>query len=242
MKNYLKDTALLNYREQSIVNLIDSQNWNNLNEFDKIGAIYDYVQNVILLGYNKYDNLTATQVIADGLGQCNTKATLLMALLRAVSIPCRLHGTKVTKVFQRSLMSKFMAKLAPPLIVHTWAEVYYNGEWLSLEGVITDKAYISGVQKLFPKCKGKFFDYAIAVKDFGNLQIDWKGENTTVQQQAVVEDLGVFDTPDEFYSEYKQTYRGLKKFTYENIGRKIMTKKVAKIRQGKIKNSTKIRE
>ena len=154
-----------------------------------------------------------------------------MALLRAVGVPCRLHGTKVTKVFQRSLMPKIMAKLAPPLIVHTWAEVYYNGEWLSLEGVITDKAYISGLQKKFPDYNGKFFDYAVAVKDFSNLQIDWKGENTTVQQQAVIKDIGVYDTPDDFYAVYKQEYRGIKKFMYENIGRKIMTKKVVKIRR-----------
>ncbi len=222
---------MLNYQAQQIADLINEQKWNNLNDFDKIGSIYDYVQNKILLGYNKYDNLTATQVLADGIGQCNTKATLIMALLRAVGVPCRLHGTKVTKVFQRSLMPKIMAKLAPPLIVHTWAEVYYNGEWLSLEGVITDKTYISGLQKMFPDCKGKFFDYAVAVKDFNNLQIDWKGENTTVQQQAVVKDLGVFDTPDDFYAKYKQEYNGIKKIMYENIGRKIMTKRVAKIRR-----------
>ncbi len=155
-----------------------------------------------------------------------------MALLRAVGIPCRLHGTRATKVFQRSLMPEIMAKLAPLLIAHTWAEVFYNGKWLSLEGVITDKAYISGLQKLFPEHKGKFFDYAVAVEDFQNLQIEWDGGNTTVQQQAVVEDLGVFDTPpDEFYSEYRQSYRCIKKFIYENIGRKIMTKKVAKIRK-----------
>ena len=164
MENYLKNTAMLNYQAPQIADLINKQKWNDLNEFEKIGAIYDYVQNKILLGYNKYDNLTATQVLADGIGQCNTKATLLMALLRAVGVPCRLHGTKVTKVFQRSLMPKIMAKLAPPLIVHTWAEVYYNGEWLSLEGVITDKAYISGLQKKFPDYNGKFFDYAVAVK------------------------------------------------------------------------------
>ena len=230
MKKYLKDTAMLNFYAQEIVDLINTHKWNDLYEFDKIGAIYDYVQNKILLGYNKYDNLSATQVLTDGIGQCNTKATLIMALLRAVGIPCRLHGTKVTKVFQRSLMPKVMAKLAPHLIVHTWAEAYYKGEWLSLEGVITDKAYIYGLQKLNPECKGKFFDYAVAVEDFSNLQIDWNGKNTMVQQQAVVEDLGVFNTPDEFYSIYKQTYHGIKKFMYENIGRKIMTKKVAKIR------------
>lgn len=235
MKNYLKNTVMLNYQTPQIADLISTQKWSDLNEFEKIGAIYDYVQNKILLGYNKYDNLTATQVLADGIGQCNTKATLIMALLRAVGVPCRLHGTKVTKVFQRSLMPKIMAKLAPPLIVHTWAEVYYNGDWLSLEGVITDKTFISGLQKLFPEHKGKFFDYAVAVKDFNNLQIDWKGENTTVQQQAVVKDLGVYDTPDEFYAEYKQEFRGIKKFMYESVGRKIMTRKVAKIRRLGIK-------
>ncbi len=231
MEEYLKETTLLNYQSQEIKDLIEANKWNDLNDFDKIGAIYDYVQNKILLGYNKYDNLTATQVLSDGIGQCNTKAILLMALLRAVGVPCRLHGTKVTKEFQRSLMPKIMAKLAPSLIVHTWVEVYYNGEWLSLEGVITDKAYIFGLQKLYPDYKGKFFDYAVAVKDFGNLQIDWIGQNTTVQQQAVKEDLSVFDSPDEFYAEYKQEYTGLKKFMYENIGRKIMTRAVAKIRR-----------
>ncbi len=230
MEKYLKNTDMLNFYEQKIVNLINCQKWNELNEFDKIAKIYDYVQNNILLGYNKYDNLTTTQVLADGIGQCNTKATLLMALLRAVGVPCRLHGTMVTKVFQKSLMPQFMANLAPPLIVHTWVEVYYQGEWLSLEGVITDKAYIVGLQKLFPQHKGEFFDYAVAVKDFKNLQIDWNGTNTTIQQMAVIKDLGIFDTPDEFYSIYKQTYKGIKKFFYEYIGRKIMTNKVAKIR------------
>lgn len=231
MEKYLKNTTMLNYTAQDIVDLIDEHKWSDLDEYDKIGAIYDFVQNEILLGYNKYDNLTATQVLKDGYGQCNTKATLLMTLLRAVGVPCRLHGSKVTKVFQRSLMPKIMAKLAPPYIVHTWAEVFYNGEWLCLEGVITDKAYVAGLKSLFLEHCGKFFDYAVAVKDFIDLQIDWIGDHTTVQQQAVVEDLGVYDDPDEFYTKYKQEYRGVKKFLYENIGRKIMTKKVAKIRR-----------
>lgn len=233
MTNYLNDTAMLNYHEQEIAKLVMAKKWNDLDEYNKIGAIYSYVQNEILFGYNKRDNLTATEVLADGIGQCNTKAVLLMALLRAVGIPCRLHGAKVTKAFQRSLMPKIMARLAPPFIVHTWVEVSNNGEWLCLEGVITDKAYISGLMQMFPNYKGEFFDYAVAVKDFGNLQIDWNGENTAIQQQAIQVDLGIYDSPDEFYAEYKQDYRMIKKFLYENIGRIIMTNKVAKIRRGK---------
>lgn len=241
MTNYLNDTAMLNYREQEIAKLVMAKKWNNLDEYNKIGAIYNYVQNEILLGYNKRDNLVATLVLADGIGQCNTKAVLLMALLRAVGIPCRLHGAKVTKVFQRSLMPKIMARLAPSHILHTWVEVYYNGEWLSLEGVITDKAYISGLRQMLPDYKGEFFDYAVAVKDFSNLKIDWTGKSTAIQQQAIQEDLGIYDSPDEFHAEYKQDYRCIKKFLYENIGRKIMTKNVAKIRRGKIKIKIKTR-
>ncbi len=53
------------------------------------------------LGIIRPDTMNAVQILNDGYGQCNTKATLLMALLRAVSIPCRLHAFDVTKDLQR---------------------------------------------------------------------------------------------------------------------------------------------
>ena len=77
-----------------------------------------------------------------------------MALLRATGIPCRLHGPLVIKVFQRSFMPKIMAKLAPSLIVHTWAEVYFNDEWLSLEVAITCKLFGRGKART---CSNKLF-------------------------------------------------------------------------------------
>ena len=42
------------------------------------------MRNDILFGYNSSDLLTAEEVLKDGYGQCNTKATLLMALFRGV--------------------------------------------------------------------------------------------------------------------------------------------------------------
>lgn len=231
MERYLKETTMLNYSTSEIAALIQNRKWNVLNEYDKIGGIYRFVQNEIALGYNECDTLTAAQVLAEGIGQCNTKATLLMALLRAVGIPCRLHAATVIKDFQRSLMPKIMAKFAPPFIVHTWTEALYDGEWLCLEGVIADKPYIAGLKRMFPRHKGAFADYAVAVKDFDNLQIDWEGKDTAVQQEAVAEDYGIFDAPDDFFPTHPQLYKGWKKFAYEKIGRKIMTKNAAKIRR-----------
>ncbi len=228
----MQSTKMLNYGDKAIQDLIEKRKWKDLNEFERIGAVYAFVQNEILLGYNKSDRLTATEVLRDGIGQCNTKATLLMALLRALGIPARLHGAKVTKEFQKSLMPKIMARLAPPIFVHTWAEVFYGGEWIALEGVIADKPYIGALKCRYPN-QGKFFDYAVAVENLENLELDWKGKDTFVQSLAVVEDLGIFATPDEFFSDHAQEYRGMKKFLYELIGRKIMTKRVVKIRRKK---------
>ena len=75
---------MINYRADSIQKLVKSRRWEELDEFDRIGAVYDFVRNEILFGYNRSDLLTAAEVLSDGYGQCNTKGTLLMALLRAV--------------------------------------------------------------------------------------------------------------------------------------------------------------
>ena len=118
-KNYLAKTPMLNYDAAPLQELILTRRWKELDVYSRIGAIYDYVRNEILFGYNRSDTLTATEVLADGYGQCNTKATLLMALLRACGIPCRLHGSEVSKGFQRGATSGIISSLAPDVITHT---------------------------------------------------------------------------------------------------------------------------
>lgn len=98
---YLSETELLNYSCDLIQNLINSRKWNDLNEFNKIKDIYSFVRDEILFGYNISDDITAEQVLMDRYGQCNTKGTLFMALLRAVKMPCRIHGFTIDKELQK---------------------------------------------------------------------------------------------------------------------------------------------
>ena len=228
---YLKETQMLNYNSDSIQNLVEARGWKKLDEFERIGAVYDYVRNEILFGYNRSDLLTAEEVLKDGYGQCNTKGTLLMALFRAVGIPCRLHGTKVSKYFQEGATSGLISKLAPERVVHTWVEVFYQDKWIGLEGVITDEAYVQGVKKKYPDHSGAFKGYAISVPNLNNLDLNWKGEDLFVQNTSVVEDFGVFDGPDVFFKEHKQTWNTVKDFAYVHYGRKVMNRNVSKIRQ-----------
>lgn len=227
---YLEETPMLNYSEPKLKELICSKNWSNLDEYHKVKSIYEFVQNDILFGYNASDTLTATQVLDDGIGQCNTKATLFMALLRSVGIPCRLHAFDVSKAFQEGATSKIIALLAPEYILHAWVEVCFQGEWIALEGVITDKKYVESIQKKFSSHSGIFKRYAIATNDLKALSIDWIGKDTFIQKEAIVYDYGIFSSPDVFFATHAQRMSNIKNFMYAHIGRKIMTKNLMKIR------------
>ena len=88
----LAPTRLLDFDAAPLADLIENRGWRDLSEYDRIGAVYDFVRNEIAFGYNRADDIPASEVFSDGYGQCNTKGTLLMALLRGVGIRCRLHG------------------------------------------------------------------------------------------------------------------------------------------------------
>ena len=233
-KKYLENTKMLNYKVESIQKLIESRKWLELDEYHRIGAIYDFVRNEILFGYNSSDLLTAEEVLKDGYGQCNTKATLLMALLRGAGIPCRLHGSEVSKYFQRGATSWIISVLAPERIVHTWVEVFYKDSWIALEGVITDETYVKAVKEKFKSLGGPFAAYAVAVPDLGKLDLTWAGKDTYVQNEAVVTDYGVYDTPDVFFEMHPQNWSKLKNFAYVHYGRKVMMKNVSRMRNRKV--------
>lgn len=56
-EQYLDATKMLNYHSSTISSLVKTSGWDNLDTFGKIGAIYNFVQNEILFGYNISDNL-----------------------------------------------------------------------------------------------------------------------------------------------------------------------------------------
>lgn len=101
MMEYLKETHMLDYSHPTIQKLIQDKQWKKMNEFKRIQSIYNYVRDEILFGYNSDDYIPASKVLADGYGQCNTKGTLFMALLRACDIPCRIHGFTINKKLQK---------------------------------------------------------------------------------------------------------------------------------------------
>ena len=119
MKTYLQTTKMLDFQSPSIQQLIIDRDWEKLTVSERIGAVYDFVRNEILFGYNVDDTLAASKVLSDGYGQCNTKTTLLMALLRALDVPCRFHGFTIDKSLQRGVVPELIYPITPQNILHS---------------------------------------------------------------------------------------------------------------------------
>lgn len=226
----LRETKMLNYNSPVIRNLITKRKWNELDEFNKIKKIYNFVRDEIKFGYNVDDSVKASRVLKDGYGQCNTKGTLFMALLRGVGIPCRVHGFTIDKKLQKGAMTGFVYANAPQNIFHSWVEVFYSGSWYELEAFILDIEYLTKLQKLNSECIGSFCGYGVAVSDFQNPVIEWNGNHTYIQREGINQDFGVYNSPDDLLLEHHQEMLAVKKFLFRYVGRYLMNKNVARIR------------
>jgi hypothetical protein len=228
----LQATTILDYDHPAIQSLISGRRWRELQSYERIGVAYEFVRDEIKFGYNKSDDLKASEVLQEGIGQCNTKATLLMGLLRALSIPCRLHGFTIDKKLQKGAVTGVFYLLSPRNIIHSWVEVFYEGNWINLEGFILDKRYLSKLQEKFDAKNQPFCGYGVAISDFKSPPIEWRGTHTYIQKDGINLDLGSFGSPDEFYAKNGTNLKGLKRLLFEVIVRRVMTGNVSRIRDG----------
>jgi hypothetical protein len=228
---YLQASPMLDFKTLSIQQLIQQRGWKYLSSYHAIEAVYNYVRDEIKFGYNKDDTLSASQVLADGYGQCNTKGTLLMALLRGVGIPARFHGFTIFNELQKGAIPNYLFIFAPRRIIHSWVEVYFDDHWLDLEGYIIDKSYLSKVQERFSDQCDAFSAYGIATKCLKKPQNDWSGSSTYIQKEGIADDFGIYDQPDEFYAEKGSNLTGFKRILFRYVLRHLMNFNVAKIRR-----------
>ena len=225
-------TALLDFTHPAIDALVRERGWAALPVYDRIGAAYAFVRDEIPFGYNASDDLPASRVLADRLGQCNTKGTLLMALLRAVGVPCRLHGFTIDKALQKGAITGLWYRLAPRSILHSWVEVELDRRWVNLEGFILDKPYLAALQRRFADHQGLFCGYGAATPDLHDPHVDWTGNDTYIQEEGINQDLGVFVSPDAFYARHGVNLTGPKRWMFHRVVRHLMNRNVATIRQG----------
>ncbi len=79
----------------------------------------------------------ALAVLRDGRGVCVTKALLHVALLRAVGVPARLgHADYRSTVLRQMFPDAYMDRQPEIYPLHTFAEVYLDGEWRTCDATV----------------------------------------------------------------------------------------------------------
>jgi len=232
MDRYLAATPLVDWTHERIEALFVERGWDDLPPAERAAAAHDFVRDEILFGYNRRETIPASHVLAEGMGQCNTKGTLSMALLRRAGIPCRFHAFAVSKRLQAGVMVEGLHDKVPDNIQHSWIEALVDNRWINLEGFIVDTALLEQVQRRFAHRRRDFCGYGIATDDLLDPPNAWSGGDTYIQHRAICGDLGVFASPDDFHAQYPSNVSGLKGLLWRLLYFTPTNHNVIRIRQG----------
>lgn len=229
--SYLQPTTLLDFDGIVVQHLLHQRGWRNLPSLsDQIAAAYHFVKDEILYGFSPDFQAPASKVLKQGMGSNLDKTILLMALLRALDIPCRLQADMVDKVVHRGLLGPLAYKLCPSELYHNAIELFYNNRWITAEGYTVDHAYLSELQAQFPDYSGSFYGYGIAVLNFRNPDTRWDEGETSIQGKAVVRPLGLYNDPDAFHAAYPEAQTRTQSLRYKKLVRPRLNKRIAALR------------
>jgi hypothetical protein len=167
---------------------------------EKLECIFLFVRDEIVFGFPANGDLVpAYETLESGVGQCNTKATLFLALCQACNIPSRIHFSLIRKEIQKGFFTGIAYWLMPKYISHSWVEVEIDLEWRRIDSFINDMPLHKAAEQELAK-RGWTCGFSLALSDGrsnANLSID---KEAFAQMAAVKDDHGTWDEPAEYYS------------------------------------------
>jgi Transglutaminase-like superfamily len=178
-----------------------------------------FVRDEIRFGFPPDGDMTsASDTLRLGIGQCNTKGTLLLALCQAAGIPARLHFAPIRRSIQRGLYTGVWYVLLPRYLSHAWLEAQVDGIWRRVDAYINDDAFCQGAARELDQ-RGWTEGFSLAGACTGAGQVFDLDAEQFVQMDAVEGDHGVWSEPAEYYrsSEYLNRVGPIRTLLYRRI-------------------------
>jgi hypothetical protein len=174
-------------------------------QLEKLESIFYYVRDEIKFGFpSKWDKVRASETISYGVGYCNTKATLFVALCKALEIPARLHYGLINFQVMRGILPSFAFRFLPKAGSHSWVDLQVGGEWKQMDSYINDKPFYEKALKKLQN-ESQSLGYSVCIVD-GKSSCEFNfGEKGFAQLGAVVKDHGVWDDASEYFATDKYT-------------------------------------
>ena len=132
---FLTATSYINTGHPEIVAAAQRATADAGTETEQAIRLHDLVRDIPFGWASAFDEQTASEALACGIGFCNTKSTLFAALLRAVGIPARIHFVGINRQTLRGLIT-------PPsaFVDHSYTEVLLDGRWIATDSYNVDPA------------------------------------------------------------------------------------------------------
>ncbi|MCP4024522.1 MAG: transglutaminase family protein [Desulfobacteraceae bacterium] len=166
---------------------------------EKAVKIHDFVRDKIPFGFtSKFYNQKASDVLKSGMGYCNTKATLLIALMRAQRIPAKHHFVNINALILEGVIDP-----GTPFVDHSFAQVLIDGQWIKIDSYVLDLKLAKQAQARLAAEK-KAYGFGAHINGISQ----WDGKTDAFCQfvnDGAVKDLttadhGVFDDIGAFYA------------------------------------------
>ena len=158
--------------------------------------IHDHIKSLPFGCVAGFDHVPAAAVLKAGRGDCHTKGTLFVAMLRSVGVPSRLRFVTLSSAFLKGIID-----VSHSTVTHAIGEVFLEGRWVQTDTYVADTPLEANAGVLL-KAQGSSLGYGIHV----NGSQFWDGRHhahaqyvQTDPESLPLHDWGVAHDPEDFY-------------------------------------------
>lgn len=141
MNEYLKETKLCNFHDLKLKKKLGVIIQDAKNEREKALKIFFFIRDKIEFNATLNIFIKASKTLKSSTVDYCNKINLHTALLRAVSIPTRLHYVEIKKEILEFILPKFIYKHLPNPIGHFYCECFLNERWIACEALYDKELY-----------------------------------------------------------------------------------------------------
>ena len=172
----------------------------------KAVQIHDYIKSLPFGCVVGFDHVPAGDVLRSGRGDCHTKGTLFVAMLRCIQIPARLRFVTLPSDFLHGIL-----ELGQSTITHAVGEVYLQSGWIQTDSYVTDLLLEAqaGYRLALDK---RSLGYGIHAQGnrFWNAEQHAHGQYTASDPGSLpIHDWGVAHDPEHFYADQTNPQLGM---------------------------------
>lgn len=210
---WLAATRWIDVRHPAVVAATEEAVGTRATARERAVAIHDWVRERVPFGFSRsFYRQRASDVLRAGVGYCNTKATLFIAMLRAAGIPARQRFVTL-----RSDVLHGFVDFPGSHLHHSYTEVFLDGRWIGTDSYVVDATLFARAHARVQR-EGRVLGWAVHAGG----GITWDGSGPAFVQfvddgrvpDLTTRDDGVFADTMAFYDtgERLDALRGVQRF------------------------------